>query len=183
MNDDSLISGAKAGDPDAWRELYRLHAGRLVIWLANRGAGDSATDPEDLGNEAWLIAAEKIRGFHGSSDEFAGWLFGIARKLAANARRTSERRQTSPVEFVPDQAVDGPETYVPEAEWVREAMAHLSARERDVIACTELVGLDVAGTSAALGMTTVAVRVARHRALKRLRAAYEATGEPVGVPA
>jgi len=177
VTDDSLIAGAKAGDPDAWRELYRLHAGRLVVWLANRGAGDGASGPEDLGNEAWLLAAEKIKGFHGSSDDFAGWLFGIARKLAANARRTSERRQTSPMEFVPDDVVAGPESFVPEADWVREAMSHLSARERDVIACTEVVGLDVAGASAALGMTTVAVRVTRHRALKRLRAAYEASSQ------
>ena len=38
-----------------------------------------------------------------------------------------------------------------------------------MLACLEVVGLDVAQTAQALGMTAVAVRVARHRALHRLR--------------
>ena len=37
------------------------------------------------------------------------------------------------------------------------------------MACIDVVGLDVASTAAALGMKPTAVRVARHRALGRLR--------------
>ena len=50
-----------------------------------------------------------------------------------------------------------------------KSLAGLPLREREVLACMEVVGLDTAATARALGMTQVAVRVARHRGLKRLR--------------
>jgi len=172
--DDPLVSAAKQGDPDAWRELYRAHAGRLVLWLRHRSPVDAALTAEDLSHEAWVTAADKIQEFHGSGEEFGGWLFGIARRHAANARRRSGRRATSPLEHADLEpyagAVAGPETTVPEQDWVHRALAQLSARERDVMVCLEVLGMDVAGTCAALGMSAVSVRVARHRALKRLRA-------------
>lgn len=171
--DDDLVAAAKEGDPDAWRELYRAHAGRLLVWLEHRSPPDTAAHAEDLASEAWLTAARKLDGFHGDSDEFAGWLFGIARKLAANARRSSGRRRTMPsdtIAYDADRPIPGPDSSVLGDDWVRTALAVLSPRERDVVTCTEVVGLDVAATAEALGMTTVAVRVTRHRALKRLRA-------------
>lgn len=171
--DDDLVAAAKDGDPDAWRELYRAHAGRLLVWLEHRSPADTAAHAEDLASEAWLTAARKLDGFHGDADEFAGWLFGIARKLAANARRSSGRRRTTPsdtIAYDADRPVPGPDASVLGDDWVRTALAALSPRERDVVACTEVVGLDVAATAEALGMTAVAVRVTRHRALKRLRA-------------
>lgn len=168
--DDEVIRRAKNGDPEAWGELYRGQAGRLVVWLANRPCDDAAIAPEDLAAEAWLTAARKIPDFTGTSDEFAGWLFGIARNLSSNTRRRSLRRVTSPAAEPPQSAVfDGPEPEVVARDWVRRALATLPPRERDVIACLEVVGLDVESTARALGITPVAVRVARHRGLRRLR--------------
>lgn len=51
----------------------------------------------------------------------------------------------------------------------RQLLAHLSPREAEVIACVDVVGLDVTTTAQALNMKPTAVRVARHRALGRLR--------------
>jgi RNA polymerase sigma-70 factor, ECF subfamily len=43
-----------------------------------------------------------------------------------------------------------------------------------------VLDLDIASTASALGMTAVAVRVARHRGLRRLRSTLSpATAEPV----
>ena len=171
--DDPVVAAAKQGDSDAWRELYRAHAGRLVLWLQHRSPGDAALSAEDLSHESWVTAADKIHDFHGTGEEFGGWLFGIARHHAANARRRSGRRSTTPVEHADlephVEAVTGPEATVPEQDWVRRALGELSARERDVMVCLEVIGLDVAATCAALGMTAVSVRVTRHRAVKRLR--------------
>ncbi|MCW2843780.1 MAG: putative polymerase subfamily sigma factor [Nocardioides sp.] len=168
--DDAVVRRAKLGDPEAWRELYRAHAGRLVVWLGTRPSGDSAVASEDLAAEAWLIAAQKIRDFSGTADEFAGWLFGIARNLSVNARRRSVRRVTSPVASPPEsEPTLGPEGAVAGLHWVIDRLSDLPPRERDVVACLEVVGLDVEGTAKALGMTAVAVRVARHRGLRRLR--------------
>ena len=171
--DDPVVTAAKQGDADAWRELYRAHAGRLVLWLQHRSPVDASLSAEDLSHEAWVTAADKIHDFHGTGEEFGGWLFGIARHHAANARRRSGRRATTPVEqadLEPHVAtVTGPEATIPEQDWVRRALAELSARERDVMVCLEVIGLDIAGTCAALEMSAVSVRVTRHRAVKRLR--------------
>lgn len=168
--DDDVVDRAKNGDPEAWRELYRAHAGRLVVWLNTRPSGDAAIASEDLAADTWLTAAQKVADFTGSTDEFAGWLFGIARKLSANSRRRSLRRVTTPAAEPPDRiGFTSHEAGVTGHDWVMHALAVLPPRERDVIACLEVVGLDVAGTARALGITPVAARVARHRGLRRLR--------------
>jgi RNA polymerase sigma-70 factor (ECF subfamily) len=170
VNDDGVVAAAKAGDPEAWRELYRAHAGRLAVWLSTRASTDSAISAEDVAAETWLTAAAKIKTFTGSSHDFGGWLFGIGRKVAANTRRRDERRRTDAVADVPDQVgVVGIDHLVAGQDRVRALLAELPPRERDVLACLEVVGLDVGQTGQALGMTAVAVRVARHRALHRLR--------------
>lgn len=169
--DDHLVAAAKHGDPDAWRELYRAHAGRLLVWLESRADGFGES-PDDLAADAWTVAAEKIGSFHGNSSEFAGWLFGIARHHAANARRRAGRRHAAAATIPPvDEAVPGPEAGLAGSDWVRTILAELPRRERDVVMCLDVLDLDVAATATALGMTHVAVRVARHRGLKRLRAA------------
>lgn len=170
--DDDLVARAKQGDAGAWRELYRAHAGRLEVWIAHRPSGDAAVAAEDLAAEAWLTAAQKMGEFTGTADEFAGWLFGIARHLGANTRRRSGRRSTDPAaepELGSTTTVDGPEGYLVGRDWVRRALAALPERERDAVACLDVVGLDVESTARALGISAVAVRVAHHRGLRRLR--------------
>jgi RNA polymerase sigma-70 factor (ECF subfamily) len=170
VRDDRVVAAAKDGDPEAWRELYRAHAGRLVVWLATRASSDSAISPEDVAAETWLTAAAKIKSFSGSSHDFGGWLFGIGRKLAANTRHRDARRRTEAVADVPDRVgVDGIEHLVAGQDRVQALLSQLPPREREVVSCLEVVGLDVDQTARALGMTAVAVRVARHRALHRLR--------------
>jgi RNA polymerase sigma-70 factor (ECF subfamily) len=172
--DDETIARAKDGDHAAWRALYQAHAGRLVVWLSTQPTRDAGVGAEDLAAEAWLTAARRIADFEGTSDDFAGWLFGIARLVARNAQRRTNRRRTSPttVEILDLSAPDlAPGANVgPDSDgWVTWLLGHLPERERQVVACLDVVGLDVASTSAALGMSANAVRVARHRGLRRLR--------------
>ncbi len=170
--DDEVVAAAKRGDAEAWRALYRAHAGRLLVWLSTRPSGDSAVTDEDLASEAWLVAAEKIHSFEGTSSDFAGWLFGIARNLGGNTHRRSRRRSTyttDPHELGDPETVAGPESAYAAHDWVVRALATLPPREREVVGCLDVVGLDVETTARALGMSSVAVRVARHRGLKRLR--------------
>jgi RNA polymerase sigma-70 factor, ECF subfamily len=171
--DDDVVARAKQGDGDAWRTLYRAHAGRLTVWLATRDNGDSALSGEDVAAEAWLVAARKIHDFGGSSDDFAGWLFGIARNINGNAQRRSYRRRTDPG-VLDEQLAPLPDAtlVIDQQSWVRELLSVLPQRERDVIGCLEVVGLDTAATAEALGIKVGAVRVARHRGLRRLRAAH-----------
>lgn len=173
VRDDATVAAAKLGDSDAWQRLYTAHAGRLVTWLGTRRIDDCACSPEDVAAESWLVAAQRIPNFTGTSDEFAGWLFGIGRKVAANQARAAKNRSQPGLDA--DQAerqaapVEGPDALVTAAAWVRSVLMSLPPRERDVLACQEVVGLDTAATARALDMSQVAVRVTRHRGLRRLR--------------
>jgi RNA polymerase sigma-70 factor (ECF subfamily) len=173
--DDDVVRRAREGDQEAWGELYAAHAGRLLTWLRSLPTGDAASDFEDVAAEAWLTAARRIQDFSGNASDFAGWLFGIARNLAWNQRRRTGRRGTVP--YAVDLAEPGLWGATEDAaavnavgvDMTRRLLALLSTREAEVVACLDVVGLDVATVSAALGISRTAVRVAHHRALTKLR--------------
>ncbi len=183
---DTLVSAARRGDQAAWRALYEAHARRLVVWLASLPRADWSTSPEDLAADAWLTAAAKLGEFEGSDDDFAGWLFTIARNHAANSRRKAVRRRTDPASETSTDAIWGvapdPSGPVDDLDSTRRLLAHLTPREAEVVACIDVVGLDVASTARALGMKPTAVRVAHHRALGRLRKVLAGTQEPTPGP-
>jgi RNA polymerase sigma-70 factor (ECF subfamily) len=170
----TIVARARDGDAIAWRELYEAHAGRLVLWLRQLPTGDASADHDDIAMDAWTIAASRIADFQGDDDDFGAWLFGIARNHVLNARRKSARRQTYPTDTMPEHAdhtlILEPISAALEAEEnVRLAIASLPRREGEVIACVDVVDLDVATTAQILGMSQAAVRMARRRGLTRLR--------------
>ena len=174
---ETLVARARNGDPDAWRELHDRIGGRLLVWLRAQGTRDDASlDHDDLSNETWCTAATRIADFSGDDDAFAGWLFGIARNHLINANRRSIRRRTRPssldphahLHVVPTSREDG-YTDAEQFAWIRSVLARLPQHDAEVVACLDVVGLDVASTAGALGLTVNAVRVRHHRAVRRLR--------------
>lgn len=179
MRDDDIIALAKEGDADAWRHLYRLHASRLTALMRLVATGDNAVADDDLVAHAWLTAADKIATFSGDSDAFGGWLYAIARNQGSHARRKAGHAAApiatgSSIELAADLGAAGGvvEQAGAEAErisWVRHVLSTLPPKQRDVIACIDVVGLSIEATGVALGMSSSAVRVNRHRGLARLR--------------
>lgn len=171
MADDTVVAAAKQGDPEAWRALHREHAGRLVVWLRTRPTGDVAASPEDVAGETWYVAAQKIADFTGTSSEFGGWLFGIARRISATTKRTSDRRATHATDDVTEVVEPSvePQVDVEHNDWVRQTISVLPPREREAVALVDGLGLDSTSAGQILGVSAVAVRVARHRGLRRLQ--------------
>lgn len=183
--DDEVVRGARQGDESAWAVLYGQHAGRLVVWLRTLPSGDSSQAPEDVAADAWLTAAQELSKFTGNADDFAGWLFSIARNVASNRRRTYVRRATTPHPTGDPDMLGGDASYdqtaaVDSYEWTRRLLSRLSPREAEVIACIDVVGLDAAATGEALGISAATVRVARHRGLRRLRKILTEEDETAG---
>ncbi|HWI42489.1 MAG TPA: sigma-70 family RNA polymerase sigma factor [Nocardioides sp.] len=171
--DGPLVTRARDGDEEAWRELYLLHGRRLVAWLSTAPTGDVVADADDVAAEAWLVAATRMGEFSGSDEDFGGWLVGISRHVVSNHRRRAMRRRTDPSDQigqgVGDLHVEPEDPDSVALDLTRRMLALLSPREAEVIACIDVSGLDVSATARALDMSPTAVRVARHRALGRLR--------------
>ncbi|MGH7541801.1 MAG: sigma factor, partial [Gemmatimonadota bacterium] len=65
MDERDLIGRARAGDRQAMGELYATHA-RRVYTVVRRLVGDDHL-AEDLAQEAWVRAFEKLHLFRGES--------------------------------------------------------------------------------------------------------------------
>jgi RNA polymerase sigma-70 factor (ECF subfamily) len=85
----ALIGRAKAGDVAAFERLYRTTVGRVYA-LCLRMTGDPHL-AEELTQESYLIAWQKLAGFRGDS-AFSTWLHRVAVNLVLSDRRRQSRR-------------------------------------------------------------------------------------------
>src|SRR5436190_17222995 len=73
---DSVLAAAQGDAPWAYERLWRAYAAPIASYLRLQGA----FDPEDLTSEVFLGAFRDLAGFHGTEDQFRGYLFTIAHR-------------------------------------------------------------------------------------------------------
>lgn len=154
---------------DAWfEELFRAHAAAVHRYLLRRGAGDDAEDlAADVLTVAWRRRAEVPAGAE------LPWLYRTAGFVLANHRR---KGRPVPVAEVPDEAdPDDPAVLAVRDERVREALARLGARDRQVLLLTAWEGLGGADLALVLGISRGGADAALSRARARLREAWAAS--------
>jgi RNA polymerase sigma factor (sigma-70 family) len=140
------------------RAVARL-AYRLLGWRDRQAV-------EDVVQEVFLVALRRLRAFRGQSS-IGTWLMGITiNACRAHRRRTMLRlkwlRQARPA---PDAAPADDET----AARVRDAVAQLPPRDREVMVLFYLEELPVVQIADLLGVKRNAVEVRLHRARRRLK--------------
>jgi RNA polymerase sigma-70 factor, ECF subfamily len=164
----------RAGDPEAFREMFRDHA-QLVYRHAVRVTGDWAA-AEDVVSltflEAWRLR-EKLR------DEGASprpWLMGIATNVLRNTARAAGRHERAlarmpSMDWVPDFADElvGRMADSEELAAAGKALAQLRRSEREVFTLCVWSGLEYADAARALGVPVGTVRSRLSRARTRLR--------------
>ena len=89
--DRSLAEQVLAGDEGAFRQLYRRHTPRLHQ-LALRLLGGNDADAEDVVQDTWIKAVEKLDTFRWES-AFGTWLHAIALNVTRETMRRRGRRQ------------------------------------------------------------------------------------------
>jgi RNA polymerase sigma-70 factor (ECF subfamily) len=95
-----LVRRAKAGDRQAYGELVRRYRARIVA-LALHLSG-SASEAEDIAQDVFMRAYQKLDGFEGRSHFFT-WIYRMAVNRALNAKRSKKRRRETDME---DERID-----------------------------------------------------------------------------
>lgn len=90
-----LVERAKRGDQAAFAELVRRYRGRILA-LAFHLTG-SNSEAEDIAQEVFLKAYQKLDSFEGRS-EFFTWVYRMAVNRSLNARRDRTRRREGPMD-------------------------------------------------------------------------------------
>jgi RNA polymerase sigma-70 factor (ECF subfamily) len=94
---DASVAIAHTRERPTLAELYEAHSG--FVWRVVRRFGIEEAAAEDIVHEVFIVARRKLPAFEGRSS-FATWLYGIARGVCANERR-SRARSKRRLELVP----------------------------------------------------------------------------------
>ncbi len=154
-----------------------------VLAFAIRRLSDRATG-EDVAAETFAVAWRRRELI---PDEPLPWLYGIALRVAANQRRSGERRRRLG-ERLEHEATSRPSAPEPaDAMHRRDSFARAFGRldepEREVLRLVAWEGLNTREAAAVLGCSAAAFRVRLHRARRRLAKHLEAAGHsPVERP-
>lgn len=142
-----------------------------------RYSGLTGDEAEDLASDVMERVIRKLPNLR-DPRAFEAWLWTIARNRLAGYMR---RQRSRPYEAPSPQGMEPAEhlALAEEHRMIREALTRLTERDRQLLWLREVEGMSYAGIGGRLGAATGAVRVALHRARRRLEAAYqEVENEP-----
>jgi RNA polymerase sigma-70 factor (ECF subfamily) len=137
---------------------------------------DAAT-ADDVVSEVFLIVERRLADV---PVDALPWLYGVARRVLANQRRSDSRRAALQV-ALGVLARDPAAVPAPEFEADTPLLAALAAMrpaDREVLMLTAWEGLDARDAAAVLGCSTVALHTRLHRARTRLQAKLGRQTEP-----
>jgi RNA polymerase sigma-70 factor (ECF subfamily) len=169
------IASAPPGAAEAQEsELYQRFARRVKLYGRKHLRDDSAAD--DLAQQVLLVTIEKLRaGEVRNPDEIGSFILGTSRMLAGATARKARRRESLTAQFHAPELYAEPDVASGDIAVVERCLHALADRDRRVLVLTFYAEKTSPEIAVELGVTGTVVRVARHRALERLR-------ECVGVP-
>lgn len=129
-------------------------------------AGVAFHEAEECAQEAlcrWLERGEEIE-----AQSRAAWLRTTARRIAIDRHRSRERAAARAPLLASPQTGDSADKVLAQIETVR-LLNQLSSSQREVVAFYYLADMSIGEVAKELHMTSPAVRVALHRARRRLR--------------
>jgi RNA polymerase sigma-70 factor (ECF subfamily) len=164
--------------PPAWAELYRDHVQEVARWVSRLGGPES--DREDLVQEVFLVARQKLPSFRGEA-KVTTWLFRICHNVVRGKRRRLAWRRWlggDPQETAghladpgqgPDEALDQRRSVAA----LYRALDRLREPKRTVLILFELEGMSGEQIAELTGVKPGTVWVQLHRARRELAALLE----------
>jgi RNA polymerase sigma factor (sigma-70 family) len=157
--------------------LYAEH-GRAVLAYAVRRASN-AQDAADVVAETFLVAWRRLDEVP-SAEGARLWLYGVARRVLANQRRSALRRERLADRLREELpiALDGLHSPAAGSGAVRAALAELGPDDQEILRLCGWEELTPREIATVLGISHVAARSRLHRARHRLRRALQGAPEP-----
>ncbi len=168
-----LVARVQAGDAEAFDVLVRRHLPRARV-VARRLMQDP-DDADDLVQDAFLRALEKIEGFD-LDRPFAPWFTRLLVNRGLDLRRKRSARRTEsydPETFAGGSAPDRDTEHSEFRRSLRKALDALPDRQRMVVTLFEIDGLTTEEVAGMLGVSQVTVRWHLHQARRALREALK----------
>jgi len=155
---------------ERFRSLFARHYPAVYRYAGRRLGPDEAAD---AAAEAFTVAWRKI-GHVPSEPDTLAWLYGVTRRVVANAERSRRRRHR-----LAARAAEGNPAPVPAPDPVGllTALADLAADDREVLRLAAWEGLGPQEMGAVLGCSPNAAAIRLHRARRRLERAMNDTGD------
>ena len=173
--DQELLEATRAGDEDAFVEIYRRYHER-VYRFAYRMTG-SPEAARDVTHSCFVGLLEGSARYDAQRAGLGTYLCAAARNLGLRhaSRAWRERSVAARPDLRPARAASPLEALLEDerARIVREALAGLAPLHREVLILAEYEDLDLAAIAQIVGAQVGAVKVRLHRARRKLRAALE----------
>jgi len=163
------IASTAAGDAtDEEAELYRRYASRVRLFGLRHLRDQSAA--QDLVQQVFVVTLERLRrGEVRNLGAIGSFILGTSRTLAGAQRKIEHRRRGLHETFDDRTAVAMPQAETLDLQRVERCLQTLTPRDRMILILTFYAEKPAADIGAELDIAPAAVRVARHRALTRLR--------------
>ncbi len=159
--ENEIIARVKAGDTGDFEHLVRCYQGPLFRIVGNLVGGSVL---EDIVQDIFLTAYEKIQSFDPQRGTFRTWIYQIARNRALNARKKKREQLSAEDPVIADQRTPSHDLLVKEAySRLDRALGELKFQDRVIFVLAELEGLSYAEIAQIekLALGTVKSRLAR----------------------
>jgi len=168
-----LAARCRAGDADAFEELYRQHARRLFN-LALRMMG-SADEAEDLLQEVFLQAHRKLAGFRGEST-LGTWLYRLTMNHCLDHLRGRQAKMSRATDSLDEEGAIEPAAPAPSVPPaisrmdLERAIDRLPAGARAAFLLHDVEGFEHREIAEILGVSEGTSKSQVHKARMKLRA-------------
>jgi RNA polymerase sigma-70 factor, ECF subfamily len=153
-----LVDDAKAGDRDAMHQLYQRFSPHVHAYVERIVA--NRDDADDVTQQTFAKLLTELRRYEPGSAPFAAWMLRVSHNAAIDhlRRREAVRWETVPAGL--EQVEDAP---LECRASLREALASLTAGQRDVLVLRHVVGLTPEEIAACRGRSLRSVYCLHHR--------------------
>lgn len=154
----------------AFEALYRESRDDVYAYVAGLLRDPSAA--EEVTSQAFERAWRKRRQLDPERGSGRAWLFGIARNAALDELRRRKRQAGPPPES--HAAADDPAAEGVRRAALRQAIASLGGRDRELVALKYFAGLSNAEIAKLIGTSESNAGTRLHRAVEKLRRSFDA---------